>query len=318
MKPALQTILPILALVTFVPSLASDQWESAASAAGPDSSARLFVSQALSFRAAGLAGEDAAAQVLATLPGAGVVGGDGPLALLWQPFFANAVVQPGRLRSRAPVALYYNPLLDVALFTLWEWREEEYAVASVRAMPGERLAEPKAAAPPQPSWTGEQRWVDALARTTAARLDAFRYTHPEQSAEPGRDAVTFAGAAADLRAALPRIVWNAAQIARWAEDPPPWLEPALAAVDAALASRSPGALLAAAPDTGAEAAAALASLPPGFAKGLVLDMVIEAQDGGALLIGSRPEDGDLYVLATCRREGGECVLRRLVLAALLD
>ena len=160
--------------------------------------------------------------------------------------------------------------------------------------------------------------VDALARATAARLDAFRNAHPAQSVEPGRDAAAFAAAAEDMRAALPRLVWNVVQSARWTEEAQPWLRPALAEVERALSARRPAALVAAAPDTDPETAAALTRLPPGFAAGLMLDMVLEAERDARLLVGSLPEDGDVYVLALCRLAGGGCALRRLVLLALLE
>ena len=296
------------------PAPAREEPRPVRSAAEP--SARLFAAHALALRTDGLAGEEAAAEVLAAMPGAAAAGVSP--AALWRPFFANAVVQLGRAPSPAPVALYYNPLLDVAVTTLWKKQDGGYRVASARALPGERLANPQAAVAPLPSWTAADGPVDALARATAARLDAFRNAHPVRSAEPGRDAPAFAGAAADMRAALPRLVWNVVQGARWTEEAQPWLRPALAEVERALAARRPAALVAAAPETDAETAAALARLPPGFAAGLALDMVFEAQGGTRLLVGSLPEDGDVYVLALCRLAGGGCALRRLVLLALLE
>ena len=89
-----------------------------ASSAAAESPARLFAAHALALRAAGVAGEEPAAEVLVAMPGAGVAGDAESLSVLWRPFFANAIVKLGRLRSPAPVALYYNPLLDVAVFTL--------------------------------------------------------------------------------------------------------------------------------------------------------------------------------------------------------
>ena len=77
-------------------------------AAAQESSARLFATHALALRAAGVAGEGPAAKVLAAMPGAGMAGDGESLSALWRPFFANAIVKLGRLRSPAPVALYYN------------------------------------------------------------------------------------------------------------------------------------------------------------------------------------------------------------------
>ena len=285
----------------------------------PAASARLFAAHALSFRAAGLAGEHEAAKALAAMPGAGMVGDTESLSALWRPFFANAVVKLGRLRSSAPTALYYNPLLDVALLTLWERREGSYRVAAIRALSGERLVNAGADVPLSPPWTAsEDGPVAALDRITNVRLEAFRQTHPAAVDEAGRDATTFDAAVADLRAALPRLVWSMAMLTLWAEGGSGWLEPALGAVDAALASRDAAAIRAAAPATDAATAEALASLPAAFADDLVLDMTLEASGDDRLMVASSPEDGHVYVLALCRLDGGGCPLHRLLLTSLLD
>ena len=288
------------------------------SVSGEESAARLFAAHALALRSAVVAGEERAAEVLATMPGAGMVARE-MLPVLWGPSLANAVVKLGRLRSPEPAALYYDPLLDVAVLTLWARVDESYRVVSARALPGERLAAPDAAVAIEPSWvSAKDGAVGALARTTASRLDAFRRAHPGDAREPGRDTATFAAAAADLRATLPRLAWNAAQRARWTGEAQAWLRPALAEVEKALAARDPAAPRAAAPETDAETAAALAALPAGFAANLALDMVLEAGEADRLLVGSLAADGDVYVLALCRLEGGACGLRRFMLVSLLE
>ena len=157
-----------------------------------ESPERLFATHALALCAAGVAGDGSPAAVLAGLPGAGTHPGE-VWPALWRPFFENAVVTLGRLRSARPVALYYNPLLDVALLTVWEARGEGYRVVTARALPGERLTDAGASATPVPSWlAAENGPVEALARTTTVRLDAFRLAHPAQSREAGRTATTLA------------------------------------------------------------------------------------------------------------------------------
>ena len=229
-------------------------------------------------------------------------------------FFENAIVQLGRLRSPAPVALYYNSLLDVAVLARWEKQGDAYRVASLRAFPGERLGEPGAAAPPLPEWMGAgDGAVDALARITADRLAVFRQAHPAKGSAAGRDGATFASAAADMRALLPRLVWHAASRAQWADEMGSWLRPTLAEVEAALDARDAGALTAAAPETDAKTAQTLAGLPPAFASRLVLDMVLPAGENERLLIGSLPEDGAVYVFVQCRLGAEACALRRFAL-----
>ena len=281
-----------------------------------DPAARLFASHALALRTAGVAGDREAAEFLAGLPGKGLVDRE-TLPVLWSPFFANAMVKLGRLRSSGPTALYYDPLLDIAVLTLWEKQGERYAVVSARALPGERLAAPDATAALQPPWmTAEGNLVEDLARIASARLEAFRRMHPAESLEAGRLDTTFAADAAGMRAALPRLAWNAARRLEWAEGIQAWLPDTLAAIEAALGAGDPAALTAAAPDTDAETAAALSRLPAAFAEGLVLDMTLEASGTDRLLVASMPDDGDIYVLAVCRLEGGACALRRFMLMSL--
>ncbi len=280
--------------------------------------ARLFAASALALRSAAVAGEERALEVLSAMPGAGAVGRE-MLPALWSPSFANAIVKLGRLRSTAPAALYYDPLLDIAVLTLWKRGDDGYRVVSVRALPGERLAEPDTEVAIEPVWLSAQDGlVGALSRTTVARLDAFHHAHPPAATEPGRATATFAAAATDLRAALPRLAWRLAQRTQWTDGAKPWLRPALVAMEEALAGRDPAALRAAAPDTDPDTAAALAALPGDFVEGLELDMALESGTSERLLIASLADDGDTYLLALCSLNVDTCALRRFMLVALLD
>lgn len=286
--------------------------------AAEESPERQFAAAALALRSAVVAGEERALEVLSTTPGAGMTARE-TLPALWSPSFANAIVKLGRVRSTAPAALYYDPLLDIAVLTLWTRGEEGYRVVSARALPGARLAEPDADVAVEPAWlSAPDGAVGALARTTNARLDAFRVAHPANTSEPGNDTSTFASAAADLRAALPRLAWGLAQRAQWTDDAKPWLRPALVAMEEALAARDPNILISAAPYTDTDTATALAALPDGFVEGLDLDMVIESAGQDRLLIGSLATDGDTYVMALCGLNAGACALHRLMLVSLLE
>ena len=281
-----------------------------------ESDARRFAAYALALRVSAVAGGDAAVKVLANMPGAGPAGA---VPILWRPFFDNATVRLGRPDSSVPAALYYNPLLDVAVLTLWEKRKGGYRVVSVRALPGERLVDPRAEAPLRPPWmASEDGPVQALTRIAASRLSAFGHAYAAEAKAGAGDGTTFAAAAADFRAALPRLVWNAARRAQWTAGTEPWLAPALSRIEEALAARTPSAIAAAAPDTDNTTAAALASLPETFVEGLALDMALDAGGGERLLIGSLPDDGDVYVLVLCRIDGDDCALRRFVLMSLSE
>ena len=73
--------------------------------AAAQSDIRLFAAHALTLRAAGVEGDRLAVEVLADMPGSGMVGADESLAVLWRPFFENAIVKLGRLRASEPAAL---------------------------------------------------------------------------------------------------------------------------------------------------------------------------------------------------------------------
>lgn len=285
------------------------------SPAAPD--ARVFAAQALALRAAGISGAMQAGEVLSDIPAATASDDRESLLAVWSPFFENAIVKLGRLESRAPAALYYNPLLDVALFTLWTSGDGGYRVASIRAVPGERLADPDAGVELRPRWTAEGDGpVAALRHLAAERLRSFARAHPAHAREDGRDDRTFAVAAADMRDVQPRLLWNTAMRMHWTGERSQWLGPVLERIDAALGTRDAPAIRAAAPDTDAATADALSSLPPEFAAALVLDMTLAADGDHQLIIASAPADGHVYVLALCRLEGEMCTLRRLFLTSI--
>ena len=285
-----------------------------ADAAAEQPDPKRFAAQALALRTAAIERNDAATKILATIPGSAPAE---VLPDLWHSFFENAIVKLGRLRAPVPVALYYNPLLDIAVVTLWEQKDGHYRVAAIRALLGERLADPKAMVPNQPAWMVADDPITTLAGVTATRLDTFRRTHPAKAQDAaGRNGVTFASAAANMRATLPRLLWNAAIRTQWTEETEPWLFPVLAQIDQALAARTTAALTAAAPDTDTTIADAIAGLPAAFAANLTLDMVLPAGNQKRLLIGSMPDDGDVYLFVLCRMEGTDCILRRFMLSSL--
>ena len=304
------------ALLLFLAFSAFGEEESVHSAA--ELPARLFAASALAFRTAGLAGEEAAMSVLSAMPGTAVVP-DEVLPALWGPFFENAIVKLGRLNASVPVALYFNPLLDVALFTLWRRQGDAYIVHTARVLPGERLDGPGGPVSLFPVWIGEESSPPAaLARIAAERLERFRRHHPADAQTPGRTMSTFADAAANARGAMARLAWNAAQRSVWTNASLPWLDATLSAIETALNSGDAALLAVTAPETDAEMAAALAQLPRDFVDRLHLDMVLGVAENGRLLVGSIPEDGGVYVFAACQVADGMCELRRIALLSVVD
>ena len=277
----------------------------------------LFAARALEFREAGVAGSERFLAVVNAMPGSAIVEPE-LLPSLWAPSFANTIAKLGRLRSDAPVSLYYDPLLDIAVIAYWSRTDNGYSIRSVRTLTGERMSGVSGEVSLAPSWMSfVDGAVTALTRTTSERLAAFSRSNPAEEIEPGRDGVAFAAASADLRAVLPRLAWFAEQRGNWTGAYRGWLEPVLSKIEELLAGQDAGPLMSEAPDTDADTAVALASLPSGFADSLVLDMTLETGHD-RLLIGSSPADGDTYVLASCTLRGDICWLRRLMQTSLLE
>ena len=238
---------------------------------------------------------------------------------MWPAFFGNAMVALGRLRSPRPAALYYNPLLDVAVATNWAKEDGGWQVAAAQAFPGESFRGPPRAVPPRPSWmSADPGMVEALSAITASRLADFHRFHPPEATSGARVTTSFAEDAAHARAAWPRLEWNARQHAGWTSGAQAWLRPTLAKVTETLSSGDAGVVAAAAPATDATTAEAVAGLPRGLAVRLTLDMILDAGGDRRLLIGSLPEDGQVYFLVMCRLEGAACSLSRIVMVSLLD
>ena len=292
--------------------------EMASVRAATESPARLFAASVLAFRTAGLAGEGSALSVLSAMPGVAAVPGE-VQPVLWGLFFENAIVKLGRLKAPAPVALYFNPLLDVALFTLWRRQGDAYVVHTARVLPGERLDGSGGPVSLFPAWiAAESSPTAALARIAGERLERFGRRHPAEARAPGRTMSTFADAAANARNALARLAWNAAQRSVWTDAGLPWLGATLSRIEDALNSGDAASLAAVAPETDAGTAAALAQLPRGFVDRLSLDMVLGAAENGRLLVGSVPEEGGVYVFAACQMADGGCELRRLALLSVAE
>ena len=47
-------------------------------------------------------------------------------------------------------------------------------------------------------------------------------------------------------------------------------------------------------------------------------MILPAGKEKRLLIGSMPDDGDVYLFVLCRMEGADCALRRFMLSSLSE
>lgn len=301
-----------------------------ASATAPSVSAeppgdQTFAGKALALRRAAVDRDATAMRLVGLLPGAGwLLPPDAPeaerdiiLKQTWGPFFENAIVETRAAESPGPEALYYNPLLDMALLTRWERAGSgAYRVNDLRALPGERLGVAGAATPVAPAWMAGGAPVETLHETTRQRLATFR--SGRAAAHTGSADERHARAVEDLRAAQPRLEWNARQRAGWHGEGYGWLAGSIAVMEETFASGDGAALLARAADTDAETANALAGLPAGLVERLTLDMVLEYGEEERLLVVSLPDDGEVYILAQCRLapDAGLCRTGRYLLVDL--
>jgi len=279
-----------------------------------DNPSRELASRALALRQSALDGDQQFSDVTSRMPGSGIVDSE-VLSRLWSLSFPNMIVKLGRHRSEAPVSLYYDPLLDIAVLAFWEC-DDGCHVKAVRALPGEWLGPGIQDPPVLPSWMSEEAALSALVRTTGERLDAFAGMHPGDAMAGGLNDATFAEAAAGMRAVLPRLLWNANQRVQWSGSYQ-WLSPLLEEVEQALHSGSSDRIAGIAPETDPDTVEALAELPEQYIDELALDMMVRSQSH-RLLAASSAADGDVYVMILCEVDGTSCRAERFMLISLVD
>ncbi len=284
--------------------------------AAPESVERIFAAHALSLRDSALLGEQRFVDVANRMPGSAIAGPEAA-SFLWSLSFPNMIVKLGRLRSEAPVSLYYDPLLDIAVLAFWERVDEGYHIKFSRTVPGTWLENSASEASLLPPWISEESALNSLLQTTADRLDAFTKMHPPEAFEGGRNHATFAEMAAGMRLVLPRLIWNANQRAQWTESSYQWLEPVVTEIELALNSANAQQMILAAPDTDPVTAEALAELPKQYVDELVLDLVV-ASPQNRLVFASSPADGDTYVIVICEIDASVCRLQRFLFLSLTD
>lgn len=283
-----------------------------------------FQTYALALRQAGVERTDIALHVFGLIPGvsrllpptASDVEQDVILGAIWGPFFENAIVEVGNVKTPAPIAIYYNPLLDVALWTQWERSNDlSYRITRLRAAPGERLTVSDVEVPATPRWMTEVAPVEALSEITIERLSSHLFDSSFLDSGNLED-VAYDQAAQELRAAQLRLEWNMLQRSQWSVAYAQWLSKTISVIEETMELKDAAALVSRAPDTDPETSMIIADLPDGFVSDLVLDMVLEYDEEYRILIISMQSDGEIYVLIHCRLDldAKVCMPRQYVLA----
>ena len=266
-----------------------------------------FHDQALALRQLAVERSDEVLQVLRLIPGVNwLLPQDAPederdivLKQLWGSFFENVIVEVRATDKTTPSALYYNPLLDVALLTHWEQdATTAYRLSGLRVAPGERFSAAGAMVPAAPGWMNGSAPIDILYDTNMERLTVFRRS---SLAEHTGDAdQKYEQAVRDLKAAQPRLEWNASQRIAWHSEANTWLSETIDTIEDTIALGDEAELIAKASETDAETAGVLVSLPSGLVDQLTLDIVLTYEEEERLLVISLPDDGDFFIMVKCR------------------
>ena len=284
-----------------------------------------FAAQVSNFRTAVVYRAEDALQTMTLIAGTGqLVAGVEDRAkatiagMIWGPFFENAIVIACLGRGGAS-AMFYNPLLDIAVVTRWQG-DRTLRIVGIRAIAGERLVHGNAQVDIGPPWLSADSPIDAIQDYTAARVEAF-IAHPEFSVPPLSESPADNSAAAlEFMLVQPRLAWNAQEYHNRSKDSASsasrWLVPTLARVREAMVSADVVEIQAAAPSTDRATADLLAGLDAAYSRALVLDMVLEQPDGFRTLIGSAVADGNIYVFADCVAESDDCRLETFSVVAL--
>ena len=216
------------------------------------------------------------------------------MGAIWPDFFGNTVVAELALDDDLTEVLYYNPLLDVAIATLWAHSDRGDVVtaqiSSMRALPGEHLKGDDNGVHQSPLWMGSLDPIGTLVESARMRVASFRGGRREQNSDAYDVAVE------GMQAIIPRLHWLVEQKGKWGDAK--WIEPLLLAIEDDLSMRDPMELLARAPQSGLETATALSALDRAFISQLGLDVVLE-QDRTRFVVLSSLLDGRYYLFVKC-------------------
>lgn len=132
-------------------------------------------------RALGVERPQALTHVLDGMPRTDILGaGDdnAPRLKAWQMFFQGSVLKLGRIGSATPLALHYNPFLDVAVLqSCGRGQSGDIECRHACALPGEALSG-KSARRLAPSWLSESSPLHGLVALNRRRIEAFEAAHP--------------------------------------------------------------------------------------------------------------------------------------------
>lgn len=179
----------------------------------------------------------------------------------WSRFFRDTIVDIGRQESERPVALFYNPLVDVAVLVEIVPGGSGDVVPAIAVLPGEILGGGQVAeGRPGPAWLEAADPFTALGRTVQQRLRAFSALHPYDAARPAAALPPRPVSSAERAAAEVRILEHVRALVRLAAKRGV-LDQALAAARVRAPSVAPRLEISAAYPAGGSGGIVLVSLP---------------------------------------------------------
>ena len=105
----------------------------------------------------------------------------------WQLFFQGSLLKAGRLSSTTPLAIHYNPVLDVALIQGCGTGANPPRASGCRqqfcALPGEALSGTRVKGL-GPEWLSEPQPLEALVAVSRSRISGFEAAHPADARGP--------------------------------------------------------------------------------------------------------------------------------------
>lgn len=240
--------------------------------------------------------------------------------IAWSIFFRDTIMKIGALKSKGPTAIYYNPLVDVAVITHWESHSaRRYEIRTAYAVPGYALAQRKersSSSSPLPEWLIAERGpvLLQLVNLAAQRLQDIASVFPID-----REANQSQGRAINLNApdlqeqSEEQVLILLDGLRRAATDRP--LRGVIEEVQMALVRGTVDDLSKISIQVDDSASQAVRGTEPEVRKQIELSAVYRSSLDTVLAFYSLPQDGHAYVVATVQgqKEGHRRVVQVLAI-----
>lgn len=269
----------------------------------------LFLSKVLSFRSAGVINPAMIKNSLSKMPRTELNLDEefqATVPELWSYFFKNAIVKVGAIDSETPVALYYNPLVDVGVLTFWMLNSRRFHLYKITAFPGDKLRTLDVAQGLLPGWRiqSQDSPIDRLSKYTIQTLNEFKVEYPLQKREIVETLDTDHESELQILAEgrMMDYLIERTQITE------KWVKMLAQEIELILKSKSAQYIVEKAPDTPIKTANTLEKLNAQYVSQLSVDLVVSINETDRLMLMSLPQDGDQYIAVICKMRNSICNL----------